>query len=54
MGNMHLSSEAEAYFERKGCVVLFEADTRGGPDVQPIARQEDRALSRDLLKERPW
>src|SRR5712672_3931479 len=24
MGNMHLSREAEAYFERKGCVVLLK------------------------------
>ena len=24
MGNVHLSSEAEAYFERKGCVVLLK------------------------------
>jgi hypothetical protein len=26
-----------------------EADTRGDPYVQPVARKEDRALSRDLL-----
>jgi len=30
------------------------ADTRGDPVVQPLARKEDRALSRDLLKEMPW
>jgi len=50
MGNVHLSPEAEAYFARKGFV---EADTRGNPDVQPVARKENRTLSRDLLKEMP-
>ena len=54
MGNVHLSPDAEAYFERKGLRGPVEADTRGDPDVQPVARQEDRALSRDLLKEMPW
>jgi len=50
MGNVHLSPEAEAYFERKGLRGRVEADSRGNPDVQPLARKENRTLSRDLLK----
>jgi hypothetical protein len=30
-----------------------EADTRGNTDVQPVARKENRPLSRDLLKKCP-
>jgi hypothetical protein len=53
MGNAHLSPEAKAYFERKGCEVLLE------PTPEAIrtfnqSRKENRALSCDLLKKTPW
>jgi hypothetical protein len=54
MGNVHLSPEAESLFRKKGLRRPVEADTRGDPDIQPVARKEDRALSRDLLKEMHW
>jgi hypothetical protein len=37
--------------KRKGCDVLLKPTSE---DIQPVARKEDRALSRDLLKEMPW
>ena len=49
MGNVHLSQEAEAYFAKKGCKVLLHPP-RGTPCVQQVACEEDRTLSRDLLK----
>src|SRR5262249_40276173 len=42
---------SRSLFREKGLRGPLGADTRGDPDVQPIARKEDRALSRDLLKE---
>jgi hypothetical protein len=36
--------------KRKGCDVLLKPTPE---DIQPVARKEDRALSRDLLKEMP-
>ena len=40
--------------QKKGLGRPVEADTRGNPDIQPVARKEDWAISRDLLKEMPW
>src|SRR5207253_6985041 len=40
-------------FRKKGLRGRVEADSRGNPDVQPVAHKEDRTLSCDLLKEMP-
>ncbi|MGY3608331.1 MULTISPECIES: hypothetical protein [unclassified Bradyrhizobium] len=45
---------SRSLFRKEGLRGAVEADTRGDPDVQPLARQEDRALSRDLLNEMAW
>ena len=50
MGNVHLSPDAEAYFERKGCDLLLKP-TPEAIRIFNRSRKEDRALSRDLLKE---
>jgi hypothetical protein len=47
MGNVRLSPEAEAYFEKKDC-----AGPRGDSGVQQVAFKEDRAFPRDLLKQK--
>jgi hypothetical protein len=44
MGNMHLSPDAEAYFERKRCVVLLKPTPEAIRMFNRVARQEDRAL----------
>src|SRR5258706_14991766 len=41
-------------FRKKALRGRVDADTRGDSVVQPLARKEDRALSRDLLKEMHW
>jgi hypothetical protein len=48
-GNVHLSPEAEAYFERKGCEVLSKPTPEAIQMFNQSLRKEDRALSRDLL-----
>jgi hypothetical protein len=50
MGNDGSSS----LFRKKGLRGLVRTDARGDPDVQPVARKENRALSCDLLKKTPW
>ena len=50
IGNVHLSPEAEAYFAKKGCKVLLQPTPEAIQCVQQVARKEDRAFSRDLLK----
>jgi len=47
MGNVHLSPEAEAYFAHG----TIAAHPRGDRCVQQVACEEDRAFSRDLLKQ---
>src|SRR5262245_13063817 len=44
---------SRSLFRKKGLRGPIEADARGDPDVQSVARKEDRALSCDLLKEMP-
>jgi hypothetical protein len=44
MGNVHLSPDAEAYFERKGCVVLLKPTPEAIRMFNRVARQVDRAL----------
>ena len=48
-GNVRLSPEASAYFGKKDCRVVLQADPRCHLDLQPVARQENRAHARDLL-----
>ena len=46
-----LKTMANGVCKRKACDVLLKPTSE---DIQPVARKEDRALSRDLLKEMPW
>src|SRR6185312_5972361 len=39
---------SRSLFRTEGLRGPVEADARGDPDVQPVARKEDRAVSRDL------
>ena len=41
-------------FAKRPCCDTSPALKPTPEDIQPVARKEDRALSRDLLKEMPW
>src|SRR6266480_6494387 len=50
MGNVHLSPEAEAYFERKGCEILLKPTPEAIRMFNRSRAKRIGALSRDLLK----
>src|SRR6202011_2770224 len=50
MGNVHLSPEAEAYFERKGCEVLLKSTPRGIRMFNRAAAKRNGPLSGACLK----
>ena len=50
MGNVHLSPEAEAYFERKGCEVVLKSTSEAIRMFNRSRAKRNGTFSRDLLK----